>query len=189
VCSLSLLGNGSINTFPRQRRIIEGVVFYVVHFVSKEIRHLILTRTTCLNSPSCSTVRHRRHRPFTRHLLAGACCQPHSASPSPPGLSVYVTYRRLARQRIYIPPHLVNFYAIAVCLTLYILTTLKLKSIKLGFNFKLLLGIEQPLRKTMFVRSIAVARQNELWEIGGYGSWGRFQYSSQSKLPVSLLNT
>jgi hypothetical protein len=28
---LSLLGNGSVNTFPWQRRIVESVVFYAIH--------------------------------------------------------------------------------------------------------------------------------------------------------------
>jgi hypothetical protein len=33
---LSLLGNGSVNTFSRQRRIVGGVVFYPVRVVSKK---------------------------------------------------------------------------------------------------------------------------------------------------------
>jgi hypothetical protein len=37
---LSLLGNGSVNTFLRQRRIVGGVFFYPVHVVSKESRRL-----------------------------------------------------------------------------------------------------------------------------------------------------
>jgi hypothetical protein len=41
LCILSLLGNNSIKTFPRQRR-IGGVVFYAVRVVSKENRRLIL---------------------------------------------------------------------------------------------------------------------------------------------------
>jgi hypothetical protein len=35
---LSLLGNGSVNTFPRQRKIVGRVVFYTVRVVSKESR-------------------------------------------------------------------------------------------------------------------------------------------------------
>jgi hypothetical protein len=34
--------------FPRQRRIVGGVVFYAVRVVSKEIRRLVLHRTSCL---------------------------------------------------------------------------------------------------------------------------------------------
>jgi hypothetical protein len=44
---LSLLGNGSVNTFPRQREIVGGVVFYAVRVVSKGNRRLILPRTSC----------------------------------------------------------------------------------------------------------------------------------------------
>jgi hypothetical protein len=33
---LSLLGNGSVNTFPRQQRIFGGVVFHMVCVISKE---------------------------------------------------------------------------------------------------------------------------------------------------------
>jgi hypothetical protein len=42
--SLSLQGNGSVNTFPPQRRIV-GVVFYAVRVVSKESRRSVLPRT------------------------------------------------------------------------------------------------------------------------------------------------
>jgi hypothetical protein len=49
---LSLLGNGSVNTFPRQRRIVEGVVFYAVRVVSKERR-----RNTSLHYTSLSFIR------------------------------------------------------------------------------------------------------------------------------------
>jgi hypothetical protein len=45
---LSLLGNGSVNTFPRQRKIVGGFVFYAVRVVSKESRRLVLSRTSCL---------------------------------------------------------------------------------------------------------------------------------------------
>jgi hypothetical protein len=44
---LSLLGINSVKTFPRQRRIIRGVVFFEVRVVSKESRRLVLTRTCC----------------------------------------------------------------------------------------------------------------------------------------------
>jgi hypothetical protein len=42
---LSFLGNGSVNAFPLQRGIVEGVVFYAVQVVSKESRPLVLLRT------------------------------------------------------------------------------------------------------------------------------------------------
>jgi hypothetical protein len=45
---LSLLGNGSVNTFPRQRRIVGGVLLYAICVVSKEIRRSVLHRTSCL---------------------------------------------------------------------------------------------------------------------------------------------
>jgi hypothetical protein len=35
---LSLLGKGSVNTFPLQRRIVGGVVFCAVHVILKESR-------------------------------------------------------------------------------------------------------------------------------------------------------
>jgi hypothetical protein len=44
---LSLLGNGSVNTFSRQRGIVGGVVFYAVRVVSKDSRRLVLSRTSC----------------------------------------------------------------------------------------------------------------------------------------------
>jgi hypothetical protein len=43
---LSLLGNNSVKTFPRQQWVVRGVVLYEVHAVSKEIRRLILSRTS-----------------------------------------------------------------------------------------------------------------------------------------------
>jgi hypothetical protein len=49
--SLSLLGIKSVKTFPRQRRNVGGVVFYVVHVVSKQSRRLVLPRTHCF--PFC----------------------------------------------------------------------------------------------------------------------------------------
>jgi hypothetical protein len=42
-----LLGNGSINMFPRQRGIFEGIIFYAVHVTSEESRRLVLPRTSC----------------------------------------------------------------------------------------------------------------------------------------------
>jgi hypothetical protein len=44
---LSLLGNNSVKTFPQERRIVGGVVFYAVRVVSKESRRLVLPRTSC----------------------------------------------------------------------------------------------------------------------------------------------
>jgi hypothetical protein len=44
--SLSLLGNGSVNTFSRQRGIVVGVIFYVVQVVWKESRVSVLHRTS-----------------------------------------------------------------------------------------------------------------------------------------------
>jgi hypothetical protein len=42
---LSLLGNSSINTFPR-KIIVGGIVFYAVRVVSKESRRFVLARTS-----------------------------------------------------------------------------------------------------------------------------------------------
>jgi hypothetical protein len=44
---LSLLGNGSVNMFPHQRKIVGSVVLYVVCVVSKESRRLVLHRNSC----------------------------------------------------------------------------------------------------------------------------------------------
>jgi hypothetical protein len=44
---LNGVANGSVNTFPRQRRIVGGVVFCAVRLVSKESRRLVLSRTSC----------------------------------------------------------------------------------------------------------------------------------------------
>jgi hypothetical protein len=46
---LSLLGNNSVKTFPRQWRIVGGIVFYVVGVISEESRRLVLPRTSCLH--------------------------------------------------------------------------------------------------------------------------------------------
>jgi hypothetical protein len=45
--SLSLLNNNSLNTCPRQRTAVVGVVFYAVLVVSKESRRLADIGTTC----------------------------------------------------------------------------------------------------------------------------------------------
>jgi hypothetical protein len=45
----SFLGNGSVNTFPRQRRIVGDVVFYAVRFVSKKSGRLVLPITSWFN--------------------------------------------------------------------------------------------------------------------------------------------
>jgi hypothetical protein len=45
---LSLLGNNSVKTFPRRRKIVGGVVSYVLHVVSKERGRNVFTRTSCL---------------------------------------------------------------------------------------------------------------------------------------------
>jgi hypothetical protein len=52
VYPLSLLGIISENTFPRQRIIIRGGVFYEVGVVWKESEWLVLLRTACLSFES-----------------------------------------------------------------------------------------------------------------------------------------
>jgi hypothetical protein len=47
---IELLGNNSVKTFPRQRRILGGLVFYAVGVVLKESRRLVRPRTPCLVS-------------------------------------------------------------------------------------------------------------------------------------------
>jgi hypothetical protein len=49
---LSLLGNNSVKTFLRQRKIVGGVVFNAVHVVSKESMRVVLPRTSCFISSS-----------------------------------------------------------------------------------------------------------------------------------------
>jgi hypothetical protein len=44
---VSLLGNDSVSTFPRKRRIVGGFVFYAIHVVSKKSRRIVLLRTSC----------------------------------------------------------------------------------------------------------------------------------------------
>jgi hypothetical protein len=46
---LSLLGIGSLNTFPRQWGIVGGIVFCMVHVVWKEIRQIVIPRTSFQN--------------------------------------------------------------------------------------------------------------------------------------------
>jgi hypothetical protein len=48
VYQLSLLGNGSVNIFPPERKIVCRVVFYVVLFLLKESRRFVLPRYSCL---------------------------------------------------------------------------------------------------------------------------------------------
>jgi hypothetical protein len=45
---LFLLGNSSVKTFPRQRKIAGGVVFYATHVVSKASMRLFLTELLVL---------------------------------------------------------------------------------------------------------------------------------------------
>jgi hypothetical protein len=47
---LLFLGNGLVNTFPRQQRISVGVTLYAVNVVSKESRWLVLPRPSCLRA-------------------------------------------------------------------------------------------------------------------------------------------
>jgi hypothetical protein len=52
ISPLSLLGNGSVNTSPRQRiqtqrGVVGGVVLYVVDVLSMDSRRLVLPRTYC----------------------------------------------------------------------------------------------------------------------------------------------
>jgi hypothetical protein len=54
---LSLLGNKSVKTFPRERWISGGVVFYTVRVVSKERRRSVLPKTSC-NMYVCSLTEH-----------------------------------------------------------------------------------------------------------------------------------
>jgi hypothetical protein len=50
---LSLLGKGSVNTFPWQRIIVGDVVFYVVSVVSKESKRLVLPISFCFIRDFC----------------------------------------------------------------------------------------------------------------------------------------
>jgi hypothetical protein len=52
--SLSLLSNCLINTFPRQRSTVRGVVFNAIRVASKVSKRLLLTRNSCLD---CATRR------------------------------------------------------------------------------------------------------------------------------------
>jgi hypothetical protein len=53
VSLLSLLGNGSVKTFPPQRRIFGGVAFYAVRVLSNESRPLVLPRISCFSLSYC----------------------------------------------------------------------------------------------------------------------------------------
>jgi hypothetical protein len=44
---LSFQGNGSVNTFPQQWRIVGGIIFYMFCVMLKELRRLVLPRTSC----------------------------------------------------------------------------------------------------------------------------------------------
>jgi hypothetical protein len=54
--SRSLLGNSSVETLPRQRRIVGGIVLYAVRAVSKESRLLVLPSTSCYVVKKCNFV-------------------------------------------------------------------------------------------------------------------------------------
>jgi hypothetical protein len=62
--SLSLLGNSSVHTFPRQRRIFGSVFFYAGHVLSKESRRLVLHRTEQVIHQTCI-------REYWFHISAG----------------------------------------------------------------------------------------------------------------------
>jgi hypothetical protein len=58
---LSLVGNISVSTFPRQRRIVGGFVFYAIRVVSKESKWLVLCRTSCFTlDPEGGVVTYKR---------------------------------------------------------------------------------------------------------------------------------
>jgi hypothetical protein len=81
---LSLLGNNSVKTFPRQRRIVGGVVFYAVRVISKENGRLVLLRTACniifSSSPWSPTFRFSDQNFCAYHFHA--CCVPLQSQPS-----------------------------------------------------------------------------------------------------------
>jgi hypothetical protein len=52
---LSCLGNVSLNTFPKQWRIVADVVLYKFRVVSKEIRRLAFSRSPCFLHTSISS--------------------------------------------------------------------------------------------------------------------------------------
>jgi hypothetical protein len=65
----SLLGNESVNTFPRQRRIVGSVVLHHIHVLSKEIRLLVLPRTSFLHtSPKSGALSVRLSHDPTRNM-------------------------------------------------------------------------------------------------------------------------
>jgi hypothetical protein len=56
---LSLLGKRSVNTFPPQRRNVQGVVFNAVSVVSKASRRLNLPRTSLLKNDNFNLLQQR----------------------------------------------------------------------------------------------------------------------------------
>jgi hypothetical protein len=57
---ISFLGNGLVNTFPRQWKILGCIVFFAVYAVSKEIRRSVVPRTSCFRFLFTDAVRQRR---------------------------------------------------------------------------------------------------------------------------------
>jgi hypothetical protein len=51
----SLLGTNSVMKFPRQRRIVGGIISYAARSFSKEIRRLVLPRTTFLENATAAS--------------------------------------------------------------------------------------------------------------------------------------
>jgi hypothetical protein len=51
--ALSLLGNGSVNTFSRQSKSVGRVVFYEVRIISKECKRLVLPEHVVLGLSYC----------------------------------------------------------------------------------------------------------------------------------------
>jgi hypothetical protein len=51
---VSLPGNGLVNTFPRERGIVGGVIFYAILIVSKESMRLVLPRSSCFRTRNFS---------------------------------------------------------------------------------------------------------------------------------------
>jgi hypothetical protein len=77
---LSLLGNGSVNTFPWRRRIVGSIVLCAVCAVSKEGRLVVLLRTSCYfmhctRFPSTLDVNHGRRRLRSRHSRPSSYCE------------------------------------------------------------------------------------------------------------------
>jgi hypothetical protein len=74
--SLSLLGNGYVNILTRQRRIFTGIIFYAVRVISKESRRLVLPRTSCNITLSCTIMVERALQSGdpTIELQPEGCC-------------------------------------------------------------------------------------------------------------------